>query len=82
MQNRLLSPNTVAAYARDLSLFFRFLNHGGLGYDAIGPATVVGFLDFLTHLPVRRPGKRQTLAALHRKCYQAVEAIFGDLGVG
>lgn len=64
LQNRLLSPNTVAAYARDLTLFYRFLDHRGLAYDTIGPALVVDFLDFLTHLPVRRPGKRQTPAAV------------------
>ncbi|MDG4790206.1 tyrosine-type recombinase/integrase [Micromonospora sp. WMMD1102] len=64
LQNRSLSPNTVAAYARDLTLFFRFLDHRGLTYEAIGPALVVEFLDFLTHLPVRRPGKRQALAVV------------------
>lgn len=41
LQNRQLSPNTVAAYARDLTLFFRFLAHRGLGFDVVGPALVV-----------------------------------------
>jgi hypothetical protein len=49
LQNRQLSPNTVAAYARDLTLFFRFLVHRGLDFDVVGPALVVDFLDFLTH---------------------------------
>jgi integrase/recombinase XerD len=64
LQNRQMSPNTVAAYARDLTLFFRFLDHRGLAYGAFGPALVVEFLDFLTHLPVRRPGKQQALAVV------------------
>ena len=64
LQNRQLSPNTVAAYARDLTLFFRFLVHRGLDFDVVGPALVVDFLDFLTHLPVRRPGKQQALAVV------------------
>lgn len=64
LQNRQLSPNTVAAYARDLTLFFRFLAHRGLDFDVVGPALVVEFLDFLTHLPVRRPGKQQALAVV------------------
>lgn len=64
LQNRQLSPNTVAAYARDLTLFFRFLDYRGLAHEAVGPALVVEFLDFLTHLPVRWPGKQQTLAVV------------------
>lgn len=64
LQNRQLSPNTLAAYARDLTLFFRFLDHRRLVYDVVGPALVVEFLDFLTHLPVRRPGKQQVLAVV------------------
>jgi site-specific recombinase XerD len=64
LQNRALSPNTVAAYARDLTLFFRFLAHRGLEHDVVGPALVVEFLDFLTRLPVRGPGKRQALAVV------------------
>jgi integrase/recombinase XerD len=64
LQNRQLSPNTVAAYAWDLTLFFRFLDHRGLAFDVVGPALVVEFLDFLTHLPVRRPGKQQALAVV------------------
>jgi hypothetical protein len=64
LQNRQLSPNTVAAYARDLTLFHRFLDHRGLAHDMVGPASVVEFLDFLTHLPVRRPGKHQTITAI------------------
>jgi integrase/recombinase XerD len=64
LQNRQLSPNTVAAYARDLTLFFRFLAARGLTYEAVGPALIVDFLDFLTHLPVRRPGRQQALTVV------------------
>ena len=64
LQNRQLSPNTVAAYARHLTLFFRFLAHRGLAFEVVGPALVVEFLDFLTHLPVRRPGKQHALAVV------------------
>jgi integrase/recombinase XerD len=64
LQNRQLSPNTVAAYARDLTLFFRFLDARGLTHEAVGPALIVDFLDFLSHLPVRPPGKQQTLTVV------------------
>jgi site-specific recombinase XerD len=64
LQNRRLSPNTVAAYARDLTLFFRFLAGRGHAFAEVGPALVVDFLDFLTRLPVRRPGKQQTLTVV------------------
>jgi site-specific recombinase XerD len=40
LQNRQLSPNTVAAYARDLTLLFRFLDHRGLAFHGVGPALV------------------------------------------
>jgi site-specific recombinase XerD len=64
LQNRALSPNTVQAYARDLTHFFRFLHQHGLGFGEVGPAAIVEFLDYLTHLPVRRPGKQQALAVV------------------
>lgn len=75
LQNRQLSPNTVAAYARDLTLFFRFLDQLGLAFGRVGPALVVEFLEFLTHLPVRRPGKQQALAVV-------VAGSGGQLGTG
>jgi len=59
-----MSPNTVAAYARDLTLFFRFLADRQLPFGGVGPAVIVDFLDHLTRLPVRRPGKQQTLSTV------------------
>jgi integrase/recombinase XerD len=32
-----------------------------VGFGDVGPAVIVDFLEYLTHLPVRRPGKRQAL---------------------
>jgi hypothetical protein len=64
LQNRAMSPNTVQAYARDLTHFFRFLDQRQVGFGDVGPAVIVDFLEYLTHLPVRRPGKRQALAVV------------------
>lgn len=61
LQNRAMSSNTVQAYARDLTHFFRFLHQHGLGFGEVGPAAIVEFLDYLTHLPVRQAGKQQAL---------------------
>jgi site-specific recombinase XerD len=64
LHNRSMSPNTVVAYARDLTHFFRFLNDGRVDVLDVGPAVIADFLDYLVRLPVRTAGKRQTLAAV------------------
>ncbi|UJW32522.1 tyrosine-type recombinase/integrase [Saccharothrix sp. AJ9571] len=59
-----MSPNTVVAYARDLTHFFRFLTDGQVDVLDVGPAVIADFLDYLVRLPVRAAGKQQTLAVV------------------
>lgn len=64
LQNRGLSPNTVAAYARDLTHFYRFLEVRLLRVDYVGPAVIADFLDYMVRLPVRTQAKRQVLTVV------------------
>ncbi|WP_433207242.1 tyrosine-type recombinase/integrase [Nocardia sp. CA-107356] len=59
-----MSPNTVVAYARDLTHFYRFLSERPLGIATVGPAVIADFLDDMVRLPVKTPRKRQALAAV------------------
>ncbi len=45
-----MSPNTIVAYARDLTHFFRFLTDKQVDVLAAGPAVMADFLDHLVRL--------------------------------
>ena len=56
------SPNTIIAYAYDLSHLWDFLAGQGLTWEAIRPPHAVGLLEHLRSVSNRRPRQRLTLA--------------------
>jgi len=52
------SPNTISAYAYDLLHFTRFLSQHLLTFEEFTPAHSLALLDYLSHVPSRRPAQR------------------------
>lgn len=65
LQNRSFSPNTVEAYARDLSHHLRYLQAASITTSEFRPKYAVEFLEYLVNLPVSLTGgKSRTLAVV------------------